>query len=169
MIEEVWKDVVGYEDYFRISSLGRVYSKRTSKILKQCKNKAGYYTISSRIGGRAGKAICLRIHRLIAEAFIPNPANKPFINHINGIKTDNSIANLEWVTAQENIVHAYSTGLIIPNSGEKCSRSKLTQIQVDTIRKRYKPYCKKDGVRAIAKEFGLHHSIISRVVNNKTY
>ena len=99
---EVWKDVVGYEEYFKVSNLGNVYSKRSGKILKQNLHPNGYYTIATKIGGRYGKNICFKVHRLVAKAFIPNVYDKPYVNHIDGVKTNNTIGNLEWCTAKEN-------------------------------------------------------------------
>lgn len=108
---EVWKDVVGYEGLYRISNKGtvcRLYKNgkvnfMTPRILN------GYWRVKL-CNGNTQKEYFL--HRLIAQAFIPNPDNKPEINHINGIKTDNRIENLEWVTRSENAIHATKTGLL---------------------------------------------------------
>lgn len=120
----IWKDVVGYEDYFQVSSEGEVFSKRTSRILKQYKNKRGYLVIGTRIGGRLGSAICLKVHRLVAEAFLSQKdkyslgaadnfyGNIP-VNHINGDKSDNRLCNLEFCTYSENNKHAIITGLLV--------------------------------------------------------
>lgn len=109
--DEVWKDVVGYEGLYRISNRGtvcRLYKNgkvnfMTPRILN------GYWRVKL-CNGNTQKEYFL--HRLIAQAFIPNPENKPEINHINGIKTDNRIENLEWVTRSENAIHATKTGLL---------------------------------------------------------
>jgi len=105
-MEEVFKDVVGFEDYFQISNLGNIFSKRSNRVLKTHITKRGYVSLATKIGGRQGTNHCFRVHRLVAEAFLPNPENKPEVNHIDGIKTNNKISNLEWVTAEENMNHA---------------------------------------------------------------
>lgn len=105
MQQEIWKDVVGYEDYFKISSLGNLFSKRTNKILKQHIGKRNRKAVSTRIGGRSGVNICFSIHRLVAEAFIPNPDNKPEVNHIDCDPLNNVVSNLEWATREENLQH----------------------------------------------------------------
>lgn len=106
-IKEVWKDVNGHE-YYKISSFGRIKSIRTNKILKPLKTTTGYFQIQFHNNGGLSQ---YRIHRLVAFAFIPNKQNKPFINHKNGVKTDNMVENLEWCTASENVIHAYNSGL----------------------------------------------------------
>ena len=91
------KEIKGYDDY-TIDTYGRVYSLRFEKYLKGTIN-GGY----SQVGLTYNKKMKLySIHRLVAEAFIPNPNNKPFVHYINGIRTDNHIENLEWVTQTEN-------------------------------------------------------------------
>lgn len=132
---EIWRPVVGYEGMYEISNLGRVKSldrkifvkqinreyvvDRKGKLLYPYLNSLGYYVIGlsnpERVNINNKKNTHLKSHGLhiaIAKAFIPNPQNKPCINHINGIKTDNRIDNLEWCTVQENTMHAYLTGLI---------------------------------------------------------
>lgn len=85
-MEEIFKDVVGFEDYFQISNFGRFFSKRSNKLLKLHINKSGYITLATKIGGRHGTNHCFKIHRVVAEAFIPNPENKPEVNHKDGKK-----------------------------------------------------------------------------------
>lgn len=124
-MEEVWKDIEGYEELYQISNLGRTKSlgrtiERTGpkgnkfyrtypeKILICHKDLKGYYRTNLALNGRN---TTVKIHRLVAQAFIPNPENKPQVNHINGNKKDNRVENLEWTTNNENMKHAYNTGL----------------------------------------------------------
>lgn len=119
-MEEKWKDIKGYEGLYQVSNLGRVKSLRRKvrtqkgsyyikeRELKICKDNIGYLVVGLTY---KGKTKIIRLHRIIAEAFIPNPTNKPVINHINGIKNDNRIENLEWTTYKENSIHAIKTGL----------------------------------------------------------
>ena len=83
---EIWKDVKGYEGLYQVSNLGRIKSLRTNRILKNIKDKDGYEIIFFSIHQNQK---CFKIHRLVAEAFIPNPDNKPQVEHINSISEDN--------------------------------------------------------------------------------
>lgn len=109
MEKEIWKPVVGYENRYQVSNLGNIKSlnyRGTSVpgLLKPVKLKLGYLQISTWADGKQYNAT---IHRLVAEAFIPNPENKPCINHIDGNKLNNRVENLEWCTDSENKVHSY--------------------------------------------------------------
>lgn len=124
MNNEIWKDIKGYEDLYQISNLGNVKSlyriinytfngkpkkrKIYEKILKKSVNRFGYEYVCL---SREYKTHKVKVHRLVAEAFIPNVNNKPQVNHINGVKTDNRVENLEWCNNSENMQHAVKTGL----------------------------------------------------------
>jgi hypothetical protein len=115
-MEEIWKDIPEYEGLYQISNLGNVKSQhsnrmngqRPGKLLKITLMKNGYMSLELRMSDTNKRHL---VHRLIAEVFIPNPDNRPVVNHINGIKNDNRIENLEWCTQSENIRHAIDTGL----------------------------------------------------------
>lgn len=101
-------EINNYDNYI-IDTNGNIYSKNYGKYLKPYSNGNGYMMV--RLVNNEGKKP-FKIHRLIALQFIPNIDNKKFVNHKNGIKNDNRIENLEWVTHSENIKHAYLNNLI---------------------------------------------------------
>ncbi len=107
---EIWKDITGYEGRYQVSNFGRVkrlLKNGNEKFLSGKKDKDGYIEIILSANQRKKY---FRLHRLVADAFIPNPENKPQINHKDRNKKNNSVANLEWVTCSENVVHSFETG-----------------------------------------------------------
>lgn len=114
-LEEKAKSVIGYEGLYMVDSLGNVY-RQDGKVLIQHKNKFGYMNVMLR---KDGKQKQHKVHRLVAQAFIPNPQGKEQVNHIDGDKTNNAVWNLEWVTPKENVNHAFRTGLNIQKGNNK--------------------------------------------------
>ena len=136
---EIWKPVVGYLGFYEISNLGRVKSLKDNLgrdrelILKPQKRKDGYFTIELK---RSTKFL----HRIVAEAFIPNPENKPQVNHKDSNRENNQTGNLEWVTASENILHGYKYGNIKPTRhrlGAQTGEGEFRHIYLDQRRNRW--------------------------------
>jgi hypothetical protein len=122
-IEDQECEIEGFTGY-TVDTLGNVYGPRFDKPLATDLNSKGYRRVD--LYSAPGKRSRFFVHRLVAEAFIPNPENKPCVNHINGIPTDNRVENLEWVTHKENTQHAYKQGLL-SNRGEDNYNSRITE------------------------------------------
>lgn len=125
--KEIWKPIKDFEGY-EVSNMGQVRSlnyERTGKIkiLKPSAQKNKYLRVNL---SKNGKHYTKRVHRLVAETFIPNIENKPQVNHIDGNKGNNRVSNLEWATRSENMKHAYNTGLheLPNNKGKNNPKSK---------------------------------------------
>lgn len=163
------KSVVKYKKYFWITETGILISKRTKKVLKQTLSKTGYWTCASKINGRHGKNICFKIHRLIAFSFIPNHDNKPFINHIDGVKTNNKLSNLEWCTSKENYSHAKNMGLIKYKYGEDANGAIFTNNQVKYLRNAFKSISPQISVREFCKIMDTPYSSMKEIMSGRTY
>ena len=133
---EIWKPVKEYESFYEISNKGQVSNKR--KVLKTHAQNSGYLQITFTVKGKSKKYL---VHRLVAEAFIPNHYGKPVVNHKDGNKLNNSVDNLEWCTHSENILHARATELNpynTPTLGVKKGKSsKFRNVTYDTNRNKW--------------------------------
>lgn len=164
---EIWKDIEGWEGFYQVSNLGKVKSlpkkspgantTKVSFLKNQIKN--GYNSV---VLSRNGKGKHFLLHRLIAKAFIPNPENKKCVNHKNGIRMDNRLENLEWVTHSENSKHGF-----VSNKRKNQNR-KLTEEQVFEIKKELKNY-KHGDCKILAKKFNVSKYIISLIKVGKCY
>lgn len=131
---EIWRLINDYPNY-EVSNLGRVKSMKFEKerILKPELLKDGYLRVKIYNDVKKNKFL---VHRLVADCFIENKEKKKQINHKNGIKTDNSVSNIEWVTPSENMTHSYILKLNYSKLGEEHPMSKLTKKDVINIRKK---------------------------------
>lgn len=150
-LEEVWKDIEGYEGLYQVSSWGRVRSVfRYYKILRGLKTTNGYLRVAL---CKNGKTKFHSVHRVVAQAFIPNPQNKPQVNHIDENKDNNHVENLEWCTAKENTNHG--------THNLRVSKTKSKPIIcIETGIEYY-------GTCECARQMGLHQSVITHVLKGK--
>lgn len=130
--EHVYRTIYidGVKTKYIIDRTGNVYNSISKRRLKPVLSSGGYYRITLQLGN--GEYAHPAIHRLVALAFIPNPENKPDVNHKDGNKSHNYVENLEWVTKSENIRHAFKTGLM-NHQGSKNARAKLDEKIVHLI------------------------------------
>lgn len=171
-----WKDIPGYEGFYQVSKDGQVKSKdiiiirkdgkpysRKSKILKPFYDKDGYLRIELNKVGNCKK---FYVHRLVAMTFLENRFNKEQVNHINAIKDDNRIENLEWCTNQENRNHAVKNKLQPLQFGIKNPNVKLDPVKVLRIRQ-----LKKSGLSSneISKIIGTSKSNVENIIRGRTW
>ena len=177
MSNEVWKPIVGYEGLYEISNLGVIKSLRRTVNKGKCHRTWGEHFIKYGVDGcgyfrtnlaKDGVNKTFKVHRLVAEAFIPNPNNLPEVNHKDGNKQNNCVDNLEWCDRHHNMKHAVNIGLKKLH-GEFNPGHKLTSEQVEFIKQSYIPRHPEFGAVALGKRFGVHRKTISRITTNKNW
>lgn len=173
-MEEIWKPVIGYEPDYEVSNLGNVRSMRFAnmgpgkngsgvKNLKLILGSTGYYVVNLYKDGMMKQ---LHVHRLVAEAFLPNPCNFPVVDHINTIQTDNNICNLRWTTTKGNVNNPISSARRIT----KCREVFQGKYGKDSYKHRSIAQYTKDGVLVkiwdamsdACRELGLESSSLTR-------
>lgn len=164
-MNEEWSDIQGFEGLYQISNYGRVKSMsnrsnhKDEMVLKQSIVQ-GYCQITLT---KDGIQKAFKVHRLVANAFLNNPLNLPEVNHINGIKTDNNVCNLEWITTLGNARHAHTTGLARAQKGSENPRSKgVIQMSMDG-----NVITEFGGMREAERETGISHFKISSCCKGK--
>lgn len=175
MVEELWKPVVGMEKDYLVSSRGRVkalgkewktgrygHRRKSDERIMNLSKRSGYPQVAV---STSGKKNSYMVHRLVAEAFIPNDENKPYVNHIDGNKANNNVENLEWVTPLENSRHAANEGFY--SSGSKHYFSKLTEDIVWEIRERAQS--EKLSYAELGRQYGVLDTTISKIVRGLSW
>lgn len=175
-MNEIWKNIEGYDGLYEISNYGRV-----KRLCKSVTNSFGTFIskeiiLNGNISKRGyvkqtltknGKGKTYLIHRLVAQAYLPNLESKEMVNHINGIKSDNKVSNLEWCTGSENIQHALDTKLLIPRKGSNIYFSKFIEKDVSIIL--YKCLVNKINPNVIAKELNTNNRTITDMIKRRTW
>lgn len=176
-MEEIWRDIIGFEGLYQVSNLGRVKSLKRIALIGKHKakliipEKIKSFQINDRKNGlyvktdlnKNGKSKSIKIHRLVAIAFIANPENKPEVNHKNGIHDDNRVENLEWVTTSENRQHSFDHLHRKNPEGfdnrlsKQCSQYSLSGKLIETFGSRWQAY----------RKTGVHPSTIIKAIRGE--
>lgn len=157
-MEEIWKEHPDYAGTITVSTHGRVKNKH-GKLKKLILSTKGYWRASISFKKKGTMPL---VSRLVAQTFIPNPENKPFVNHIDGVPTNNQVNNLEWCTPLENVHHAHSTGLVTYRYGLNHHLTKLNREQIAEIKDKLVLRDRQFGVRAFSRKFGVSNNSIIR-------
>lgn len=160
--KEEWRILERYEGKYLVSNLGRVYNTKMQFVKKPQSNGTDY--VAAYLTTPDGVYKCEMVHRLVAEAFIPNPNKYPTVNHKDGDKKNNHVDNLEWMTYLQNRHHAMEMGLWDVR-GEKHPLAKLKEEDVRTIR----TMIGKEKLNDIAIHFGVSKMTILNIKNGKTW
>lgn len=158
-----WLPVIGYEGIYEVSEVGEVRTTK-GRVLKQFLNDQGYSLIRV-----SGPRKILRVHRIVAEAFLPNPDNLPFVNHIDCVRNNNCVKNLEWCTQWQNLNHSHVLGRMQRNYwvGRRSPSANLSDEVVASIRGEYAS----GGISwaALAKKYGTNKRTVGRIVSGESY
>lgn len=176
-MKESWKIIEITNGLYEVCNLGKVsrIGQRVarkngttvyvpSNVLSVKVGKKGYCTVNLTMNNRKKTQY---LHRLVAMAFIPNPENKPDVNHLDGNKSNNLVSNLAWVTKSENSKHAFDTGLNRAYKGEKHNLAKLTNVEVLKIRKEHIPFV--NTYPMLAKKYSVRPNTIRSIVKRYTW
>lgn len=165
-MEEVWKDVPGYEGLYQASNIGRIKSitYRTEHILKPATHRCGYLWVIL-TNGKIRKT--LYVHRLVCLAFIGNPENKETVNHKDGVRNNNHVSNLEWATMAENTKHAFAYLNRTPSMRGKFGKLHHASIPVIQLSKEGLFIKRWESIRHIQRELKYPHHHISNVCKGK--
>ena len=159
---ECWAPASDYEGFYEVSTLGRIRRTESGRLRTLSLAQGRKYINVCLSGG--GQAATPDVHRLVAQAFVPNPENKPMVNHIDGDKMNNRASNLEWSTQVENSVHAVDLGLI--KSGTRAYNSRLNDDAVKEMRRLHQT-----GVSYadLGRAYGVDGSTVSSAVRRVTW
>ncbi|MCT4402561.1 NUMOD4 domain-containing protein [Leuconostoc suionicum] len=176
---EIWKDIIGYEGLYQVSTLGRVKSvektrayinrgkkrnfHRKERILKLANGRGDYKLITL---SKNDNSKTFRVHRLVAQAFIPNPENKPQVNHIDEDKSNNSLNNLEWVSSYENMHWGSCLEKTLSKKNYKAEAIKR-MVPVIAIKNNKEQFF--DSIKSASEELGLYRSAISQCLSGKQH
>lgn len=159
---ELWRDIPEYEGLYQVSSLGRIYSFISNKILSPSGTGDGYLKIKL-VKNKVTKSY--KVHRLVAISFIPNPNNLPQVNHINRKRDDNRVENLEWINNKDNTKYSYDK---LYSNRYKNPRVALSEDEIKYILKNYKKGSKLFGANALARKFKVSQPTVTKIVDKRT-
>lgn len=170
---ERWKEVRRSKGRYRVSNKGRIVSmnyrsrpgtRGRVKIMQPAEDANGYLRTMIK---RDGRYDTIKVHRLVAKHWVPNPGEKPQVNHLDGNKLNNRVENLQWVTHRENIDHAVANGFTAKTHGSRNGMAKLTEEDVRQMKRDYVP--RKVTQRMLAERYGVSLACIKDIFQGNTW